>query len=549
MRQSWLRLVTVFLVVGMFTGCATNVQVLPPVTEKSTVPPGSGVVLLQVADTTPSGRIYPVSQVTFAEQEIEVEEEKYPRVIAQQKFGKSTRLFIGILPEGRYALTSLRSFHQVGDAYFSRFYPADIELGTFKVEANKVTDLGALTVFIDRTAEDYRYSTTRVAKNDRGVKHLVDQRQLLAEGLSNLDAPLSWEPDGKDRERQSTYRRAVNRQVVTGVPFVHTQSGAITFPSRLGMLIHRNADQQWSLSAFDDDVEIPLLAEIEGTTVIVTEFNELYYRQDGNAEWQAGHSLPEGQTITFVGAYSGGNYLVSEFDRTVSVWTNREIGEKWQLVNSLKPKLGFFSSLDHAFSLDTAISRGGYVAVGDELYLAAGDSTYRYTFQSNKFADLKTPKVNSIQQRNGTLTISSGSLFTSNKVSFDGGQTWRSYSGYMRQELSDNLRARIKRDPTQKPRLKRAKFIGHPIFINETTGLAIHQAKDNREDTSPFMIRSDNAGNEWYPVEGVTLPKGCADLELADENEILLRCFLSGEFYRSDDFGESWVLEREVSES
>ena len=89
------------------------------------------------------------------------------------------------------------------------------------------------------------------------------------------------------------------------------------------------------------------------------------------------------------------------------------------------------------------------------------------------------------------------------------------------------------------------KLIGHPIFLNNSLAFGVHEAPRNGD---AFLVRTDDGAENWKRVDA-PLPKGCLDLELANSSELLLQCFLSGEFYRSTDEGMSWEIDREVSDT
>ncbi len=542
-----LRLFTL-LTVLLTGGCAaSNVQILQELTDESIIPPGHGMVVLQVADTTPTGRVYQINQVTFAAQDVNVTEAKLPRVQATEGYASSTSLFVTTLPANDYAITSLRSFYRVGDAYFSRFYPGDIELGTFTVAAGEVTDLGTIAVYIDRSAEDYLYASARVGVNEHGQSWVRDNLPSLATAVTNMDAPSSWHEDGNDFERDNDYRRAANRQLVFGLPHVKPDTGGLVYPGRLGMILRRDGPGAWALEGFEEDVELSMLTEVAGDTVIITEFNDIYRRTGADDDWQAVPPIPTEDRVTYINSHPDlGIYAVSQSANGVAIWTTTNFGGTWSQRNSLEPELGFFASLDkNLLGLDQSIKGATYLASETALFLVLRNSLYRYDLAANTFTDLKTSNVDSLQSRNAVLTVSSAGLFSSNRVSFDDGQSWTSYTGPLDPEYTPEQIEDLNKNPHKRKRTRRLKLIGHPIFLNENVGFGVHAARRNGD---AFLVRTEDGAENWKRVDA-PLPEGCLDLELANASELLLQCFLSGEFYRSTNEGMTWEIDREVSDT
>jgi hypothetical protein len=539
----------------LLAGCvASQVTFAPlPTSDTALLEEGKGVVLVQVADTTLLGHSYPVSQVTLAPKDVhESDEIKFPRMSAVDAEGKSTTFFYAVLPANDYALSSLRSFHRRGDAYLSHFYPADVSLGTFTVEAGKLTDLGTLIVYIGRSGESYRYSTIRAPGASRARDVLFRDVPGLRENLLNGDAPLGWHDDGHDIERQNAYLQAVNRQIMLGTPTLDASRGTLTYPAPLGVIVKRSAEGAWSLDAFDEDVELQQVAHFDDTTLIVTEFNEAYYRVSLEAAWQRLPNIPGGQRIAFVDRNPQmGIYAVAPNGNTFDVWAMPSLEGSWTHVQTLAPELGgFWRAVEQAFVTPQAgqVRHANYIQTDDALFFVAGLDLFRYDFTARDVQKVGFSGVESIQMRNGFLTVRRSGAGVPLSVSADGGHTFDAIRGYLREPRQgdeSSTRPRVPQ-PSHVQQRDRIRLVGHPIFIDEVTAFAVHRGRAGREH--PFLVRTVGSTDVWQPTGG-PLPEGCAILELASASEFVLRCVLSGEFYRSDDEGMTWTLEREVSET
>ena len=539
------------LAIGAFTvliaGCIpSTVNMLEkPTNESELQAVNGGLVLVQIADTTPLGARYPVNQVTLAPKDVnESDEIKFQRMTAIEAPGNSTKFFYAVVPANDYSISGLRAYYSFGDSYLAMDYPAGINLGTFSVDSGKVTNLGVIATYVKRRGEDYLYKSVRTSSPSRTLSLLRDDAPDLLARSTNADAPMTWHEDGKDQDRQSDYREAVYRQIVFGQPFVEEASGEIHYPSRLGTLVQRDDEGEWLLEATEEDAEIAMLTRIQGQQVLVNEFGELFVRDGQNEPWRPATNVPSDAPVVFIDEHPQlGVYAVTQEDMSVTIWSSPRLDNEWSQLQSFEPELGFFAALDQSLlGIEQNIQGAVYVATDNHLFLVLRGDLYRYDFTDRTFTELKTPDVQSLQIRNGIITISSWG--SSDKVSFDAGETWLKYNGPID---TGEVATTWKAQQRLKAREKSTKFIGHPIFLDPQNGFGVHEEETKEE--GPFLIRSNDGGRSWVKVEGGGLPEDCASLELATSREILLGCFITGEFYRSTDAGVSWDLEREVSET
>lgn len=546
-RRGLFRTASLTLLLALAACVPSTVTVLPDATDDAQlVEAASGVVLLQVADTTPYAGGLPINQVTLAPKDVKEEESgKFLRMIAVEAPGDTTSFYYAVLPANEYALRSLRSSHSVGDRYFSQFYPAGLELGTFRVEPGRVTDLGVLAVYVKRSGEDYGFASVRSPTPARTADVFREALPELAARTDNLEDPLAWEPDAYENERRSEYSNAVNRQIMFGDAWVDETRGVIRLPSQLGVFVQRNAPGAWSLEAIPRDVDLRAVTELAGEEFVVTEFDEVFRRVAPGAEWELVPVPDADGKVMLIGHHAAsGYYLVRQHAEAIAVWTAPALDGPWTEAGHVELSLGFFESLDNAFyALNSEISGAQYVPLGDYLYLAARKYLYRFDLESLEFEELDVPSATSAQIRNGFITIHSRDTNLSSRVSFDQGNSWHRYAGKLheRHTTEEPERMRYRRRELFAPQ-----FVGHPIFLDTLRAYAVREDEDS--DSTLTLMATEDGAETWRPVGAETLPEGCGRLLLATDSELLLGCGLSGEFYRSTDRGDTWQLDRAPSE-
>jgi len=550
MKKMFANIIVLLSCFSLVSCVTSNILMVASATDEDAhlIDSGSGVLLVQIADTTPVGASYPINQITLAPKDVNVDDEsKFPRLEAAEAAGESSNFFHTVLPSGEYSLGSLRAYYQFGESYLSRFYPAGIGLGTFSIEQGKVTDLGVIAVYIRRDGDDYRYKTVRALATARTADLFSESLPELVARMSNMDAPLQWHPDGNDSDRRGDYVGAVNRQITFADPFVDDVSGVIRFPSRLGVIVQRNDEGKWSLDSIPDDVELRQVTRVSSHDVVVTEFDEIYGRAPGDDNWALLPSPSSRGKLMFVGERTGsGIYAVMQEADSVTIWSAASLGESWNILGSISPELSFFQALDRSFfTIDHRIEGAGYSIIGNYLFMALRKDLYRFDFRNSTFEELEVSNAASVQIRNGVITVRAPGSSTSNRVSFDSGNTWQRSAGKFidRRFTSDEQRPRTYR----RTELFSAKFLNHPIFIDDQNGFALHEGK--KSDDAPFLISTSDGSRTWTAKPQADLPEGCGQLVLANDKILLLACFLSGEVFRSEDAGESWVLDRAPSES
>jgi len=543
-----LALVSTFLL-ALLAGCATtNVAMLPKTVNNPSemLAGGKGLVAIQIADSTPLGQSYPVNYVTFAPKNYgESEKDKFPRAEAIDTSGLSTTWILAALPENEYSIRSLNAYYYFGNSYVQQFYPADIGLGTFNVEAGKITNLGVLAVYIGRRNDSYLYETTRASKtiSDYGTEALQAGFPLLLGEITNLDAPLTWNEDGLDADRRSNYRNAVNRQIAFGEPYINEGTGEIIYTGPLGVILRRQAEGEWVLDAFDEDIRIRQFLEINGQEILLTEFGTLYSRQSGSNAWEPGKEGGVDGEIVFLTQSDAGQVIaVAHEPESVAVWDADSIEGPWTKRAVQEITYGFWTA---PADPNEDVKGATYIKHGPYIFMGMERNVYRYSIAANMIENLGIAGPSTLQARNGFITVRGrGSWGDVNKVSFDNGDSWKTFSN--RLVAPEVQAASGGHVPVSSNRRATRNLVGHPIFIDPSNAYVTHAVKD--EEEKRYLVKTVDGGRKWMVEDLYELPEGCADLIMAKSDDLLLGCYLSGEFYSSSDGGKSWELERAVSE-
>lgn len=549
MRKLVTSLITMAVSLALTSCVANNTLIIPAATLGADLKDtSSGVILVQIADTTPVGAIFPANHITLAPIDVnESDESKYLKLAAAEAEGDSTQLFYSVVPANEYSISSISSLYSLRDGYFTQLYPANLELGTFVIEPGKVTDLGVLAVYVRRSGDDYNWKTIRAPTGGRAAKALQSSVPHLSSKIENLSNPLTWKPDGNDRDRGSDYVNAVNRQTVFSEPYIDEQTGVMKFPSRLGVMAVRDLNGEWRIDAIPADVEITRITMVDKTDVVLTEFNEIFARSSLDDEWENIEPPPGTGKLTFIGNHAtAGFYAVRATPSSVTVWARSSLDGEWSVLAKVRPDHGFIEAFGESFrNIDRDLRLSGYAVHGDSLYLPFNRRAYRVDLQRRVVIELDVPRTDSIQIRNGIITTDAYQMRSAARVSFDHGDTWQRWSGNFFDKRSESAYMQSKRRAERG--MASAKLIGHPVFRDSDLGFAIHDGR--KRDESAFMVTSEDGGKTWNAGSEAELPENCDRLLQANQTELLLGCSLSGEIYKSTDFGMSWKLDREVSDT
>ena len=195
--------------------------------------PDEGVVVLSVTGNT--GQVNQVSSVWIRPIKTEERGRRKMQTLGNVAAGlaRDTALFIGAVPAGEYAFEQLHS----GESYITFGEGARQLLGTVRVEAGKVADIGRLIVTPLNTSVITGRSTI-VTSNADLIRRFAPEHA----GYLDLEAVPGWTSPRTPDDVVEEY--ALRRPVGADAP-VELPAGEIVVASRLGTLLVRQTDGRW----------------------------------------------------------------------------------------------------------------------------------------------------------------------------------------------------------------------------------------------------------------------------------------------------------------
>lgn len=202
-----------------------------------------GVVTVQVVSN--SLRLTPNLRAWNAVFVINVADES-TRVLQPSGTGMlRSRVFVGALPPGEYALFGMMARQVVGDAVYSLQVPLPRSMGTFVIEENRISSLGTLvfqpTGKLDGfvKGETNPYIVTRFDDLDDFSSFVFDAYPDM-EGQLNADSVLGWEFDIHQPYRDELIDFI--KQVPMGLNYHWLGDGRVAMTGVLGQIVVRDPE-------------------------------------------------------------------------------------------------------------------------------------------------------------------------------------------------------------------------------------------------------------------------------------------------------------------
>lgn len=263
----------------LLMGCVGPVNMQQPIKEGDSLEVGKGVVVARVINA--SSYPLPFNQLTITPENLNQSKAIKPeRMLAAKKVNDGSTVFASSVKAGNYSLGSLRAFHVQGEYIWQYWIPADVSLGSFSVASQQITDLGTLIYYPK-------------LQGDKGLKTVVRMPDSATGEVLEKYFPfqpydatqlLSWNEDGFEMERQNAFVSVLQNPVSHEDSYL-TPSGAVIFPSKLGVIIERDKDGQWLLDAVDTSLPLSAVAEnTVGDRVVGGSEGKLFLRRSGG-QW------------------------------------------------------------------------------------------------------------------------------------------------------------------------------------------------------------------------------------------------------------------------
>ncbi|MGY6518591.1 MAG: hypothetical protein ACXIUZ_07735 [Lysobacteraceae bacterium] len=526
-----MRVLLVWVMVLGLAGCGPG---LTPtrLDDPSRLPDRYGIVAVQVVSNTEQlAPNVPNWTAVFA---VDLDDiEKRYRLDARGTGLLNSRVFIGALPPGRYALYNLHAFHQVGDVQRWMNAPVPRSLGSFDVVEDGLTSLGAI-IF------QPLYDASRQPRRE-GAPYLVfrvEDREDLSEFVADAhpgffarlrqDRLLGWESGVNEPEAVAMLERL--RRFAVGRHPHRAPDGTAVFGSVLGQLLWRTAEGSWERTDTGYVNEIAAVARDGDDWLLAGERGLVLRAASLDGPWQR---LPgPGTQVAVYWLHVdalGRTHALGRSDSTVTFYRVEDGFTRWTPLERFQQRSNFF--FEGSGEVHAAVDGQGRIALfGDRRRVLYDPDTGQLHSSGGR------DYVRLSQQPDGTLVGVAGhwwSGFGRPEVSADLGASWSRIGQQVGVEASVEMQPLL---PVLLPD-GRELVLAHMTERHPTSG------RIRRAEGIHTRLGRDGTVESW----GARVEEGCERLHpnLSDPPRLLIAQCNDGRILSSPDLGESWTLERD----
>ncbi|MDT0594529.1 WD40/YVTN/BNR-like repeat-containing protein [Glaciecola petra] len=567
-------------IILLISGCASSVNVATQISQQQGLNPEEGILTARVINT--SSYSLPFNQIYIAPKEVNSAKEVKPFIAyAEDRPIGDSALFAVSLPPGEYSLSVVSSFVFRGNGYYSRAAFADPEFGVFKVEANKVTDLGTIVYYPKPEGERYANLLARVPGTAEG--NLLGR--YFPQYAAKANNVLSWDEDELEEDRFLTYA-TIAQNPLEFSDIVAAPDGSIYLLGKLGVILRYSSEDGFETLAVETDLALNSFDQNDAGARITGGHEGALFYQDPGQDWQA-INIPEKVTVHHVSFYQENQFDVVYSTKndvnivryntedlntpsTLNTYTYRtgwdllqekQITEK-SLKKMAKRKAAKKREIGSVFVSEKGDKREISVSVfisGQWDYFNAGDLD-GFAYQPD------TWEMREVEENDEEMDIILNAGMAELGIKLPGFWSWDGMPQYYTranenatwQETATRIESCDSgKEPNAKgycvvngkvydPKRKSFSFISKPWFWNAQEGLAIVSFSDisfwsgERSQETKILLTSDG-GASWEESD-LSLPNEyCVTIVTEIKDRILLSCDgASSDFYESTDLGESW---------
>ncbi len=566
------------LAVICLSGCGTStIKIAPPYSMETPLNENQGFVVARVVNA--GSIIAPINQITIAPKNLNASDKVVPtRLLTNAAFPGETTLFASAVDSGEYSVSSLRSFYSGYERRYDRFVDTGIELGTFRVQPGKITDLGTLIYYSKPDGDIYK---DLVLRSPTEPDNSLIEMAFPDLKYSDNDL-LTWIDDGHSEERQVLYGSVVQSPTRFSRQY-QAPDGALYFIGKLGFVIKRNANGVWEQDAVDTDFDLKAIAvNSNGDVLVGGEFGNLFLKYKG-AEWK---KIPIAENFWIEEIIFKSDNLVDvvllNSDKLEIRRANLlKAEESWPILASHTIYDSCKSTQNKAFEMQNAttytncstklLETAKFMKIDGSKYLnivSQGGSEYSIFNGSNSVyfsLDQETWSISKADNGNRKVDYiyNAGALdFGIDKpgvLSFDQNIKYLIYS--TSQKKWRNVSTKVDRCPGLRKEALKCKKVGDnkaykrhqefrfasiPYFFSNTEGIAFVYYDRYEEEPIQKILVTENSGKTWTETE-IELPdKYCNETVPEADKVFLVGCNgVSGDFYESTDKGKTWLHVRE----
>lgn len=565
--------VSIFPLLFALMGCVpSSVNMKPPVTSQTPLN-NDGVVVARVINV--GGSMLPFNQLTLTPKNInESAENKYPRLTSLEDLRGRDSLFVSAIPPGEYSIESARSFFVIGEYFYSLWAAGGVDLGVFKVEPGKITDLGTFIYF--RKVEGEKYSDRLIRVPQTNNQDMIEQyRSFLKYEPAET---LTWQDDGADAERFSTYVSLSQNPTLFFERYL-ANDGSLFLLGTLGAVLERTPLGEWRQDALDTNASLETIAQdAKGQVLVGGDQGALFFR-GRDKKWK-NLSMNVGTKINGIRFMPSGEALIYTVQNDSGVvLRGNPAADKvtWKKHYSYVINKGWLDDGDTPLSTgepEARITKKRHRVVGLGVESFLGHDYIRVGIQqggpNNTFETLDQVSTKLFRIASDTQLVYEAAMSgkmdritQAGKVSLGvkvaGYWSWYTKDRYFRYDSANDDWVEIRtsvnnclgltgKNTTCKvngktlQRTSSIEFVSIPVFVSGEKAYAMARVTlltaDNRD---PFIVVTTDGGENWTKA-GIELPgKFCTDMVPEITDRLMLYCAgVSGDFYESIDEGKSW---------
>lgn len=568
--KTFQRLALFILVIFVLGGCASQVNIVPPLTSSADVKPNEGVVVARIVNT--SSYPLPFNYLTLAPENLnESDKVKWLRLSSLEKPVNSTTVFSSAIPAGNYALSDIYSFISRGDYFYRKMAGADAQFGVFQVKPGEVTDLGTIIYYPKPQEDKYINTLVRLPDTERGE---VLQKHFPFYSF-DPESVNGWNNDDFDDERQTTFASMAQNPVTFDDRYL-APDGSVYFLAKLGVIVKRTPLGEWELDAVDTNLELTSISQNELGDVAVGGAEGKVFFKSSAGDWQDVSLDSASKVETLILSQTHLQVIATEHTQLTILQANlADSGWNWQEINRYsdakgwasnppleEPKKGASKRNKRITNVDLAEIGGDHFisitsqSINAQIAFASGDTdTFAYSPDTWEIDLTKeTPDVSTILNAGAIkLGIKKAGFW-----SWDGSPTYLRYvedTGSW-EEITTKVRTCKNEVVASKTCEKDGKLVKSsvdsfglraiPWFKNQLEAIAIANFSDfdfwaSKHSNSVKILSTNDGGKTWADT-GHKLPNDyCSSLvpEIADH--LVITCSgATGDVYQSSDDGATW---------
>ena len=493
------------------------------------LPEQYGIVAVQVVSN--ARRLTPVLETWTSVIAIDLDnsEETY-ELKANMNGLLGSRVFIGALPEGRYALLNLHSYRNLGDYSAWMNAPVPRTLGAFRVEIDRITSLGTIV---------YQPLETRVPYDEREGLYVISRfrdeedltrfiREAHGEAYARIENKLQIGWESNDFEDSWNELAAKHRKFSVPMDYHWLGDGQVAMTGKLGQIFFRHADGGWERVDTGYSQQISELIKAGGYYYAAGERGLVLRSKRLRGPWKKMSGPGSKEAINWMDlGVNGDIYALTKRGMDKSFYrVSGDFGD-WARIREFEYKGNFF--VKDSNSVYAVSGKDG------EIILFANKKRHVY---DGGFDAGRQKKVDEFLQMalqpNGILVARTGHWFSGSghpKYSMDLGSSWHIVPEVRSAEQS-NLSTR-----------------SIPIVLDMQSMLEVTHRGRRAEGVSVMRFEkaarvrvasSSSKVEQW----GERISESCTDLipELSTRERIFRGCD-DGRLFASDDLGMSWSLD------